>query len=207
MLAMNPPSVGICDNVTSAWSNRMQLKYIPYVNTRQVSNFKYAWQNCMIIKSFPKLNFDNGTVFNFAWADCDELVEFPQISLPKATHLQHTWYNCLSLESFPLIIVPNAVSFNSAWENCKNLKNFPPNMFDHMTNIDSECFDSWPNCKLTPISVENILVSINSAKIKNNKTNTIVLGMQKLDLTDNAKKAVTSLKNKNWRIKLNHEWL
>jgi hypothetical protein len=59
----------------------------------------------------------------------------------------------------------NNVGFQNAWLNCTQLADFPPNLFD--STIATRYLNAFSNCALTAASIENILVSINTANTSN----------------------------------------
>ena len=55
--------------------------------------------------------------------------------------------------------------FRDTWWSCNNLANFPANLFDNTTC--TRFLDAFRDCALTAQSIENILVSINTAGTSN----------------------------------------
>jgi len=55
--------------------------------------------------------------------------------------------------------------FRDTWRDCTSLTDFPANRFDSTTC--TRFLDAWTNCALTAQSIENILVSINTANTSN----------------------------------------
>jgi hypothetical protein len=57
------------------------------------------------------------------------------------------------------------VGFQSAWQGCTQLADFPPNLFDN--TIATRFLNAFLSCALTATSIENIIVSINTANTSN----------------------------------------
>ena len=79
------------------------------------------------------------------------------------------WQNCTSLTSFPLLDVSSGTNFFCAWQNCTSLTTFPAAMFNTCTATNFT--NAWQNCALNQTSVNNILVSLNTAGQLNGTVN------------------------------------
>ena len=81
------------------------------------------------------------------------------------TTFQHAYRDWLHLVDFPLIDVSSVISFSTAWWNCSRLMSFPANFFDNClaTNFNS----AFNNTNLSQVSIDGILVSINSNATSN----------------------------------------
>ena len=63
----------------------------------------------------------------------------------------------------------NATRFDNCWLNCSSLQNFPPNIFD---NVSATNFGgAFNGTNLTQTSIDNILVSIDTANQSNGTFN------------------------------------
>jgi hypothetical protein len=172
-------------NFTSAWTNCTSLTSFPTLDVSSGTNFLFAWFGCSSLTSFPLLDVSNGTNFLFTWKYCPDLLSFPQLDVSSGTNFLFTWafcsslttfplldvsngtdftgawYNCSSLTTFPLLDVSSGTNFYGAWAGCTSLTSFPANMFD---SCSATTFDqAWTNCALNQTSVDNILVSIDTA--------------------------------------------
>jgi hypothetical protein len=171
-------------NMRDAWNHCSSLTSFPLIDTSNVTvglgsvtSGRGTWRNCSSLTSFPQLDLSNVTgAINGAWAGCTSLTSFPAIDLPNVTSFgsvnQGAWQSCTSLTSFPFIDVSGATGtgqgdagFRKAWQNCTSLAAFPANMFN--TVAATNFFEAFTNCALTAESIENILVSINTASTSN----------------------------------------
>jgi hypothetical protein len=152
-------------NFSNAWRNCSSLTSFPLINTAAGTNFQQAWQSCSSLTSFPLINTAAGTNFSNAWRSCSSLTSFPLIDTAAGTNFSNAWQSCSSLTSFPLINTAAGTNFTSAWNGCSSLADFPADMFDSCpaTNF----LNCWLSCALTAQSIENILVSINTANTSN----------------------------------------
>jgi hypothetical protein len=96
----------------------------------------------------------------------------------------------------------NNVGFQSAWQNCTQLADFPPNLFDN--TIATRFLNAFLNCALTATSIENIIVSINTANTSNG-TLTLSGGTNatKSTWTTDANTAYDALIARGWTITFN----
>ncbi len=152
----------------SAWGYCYNMETFPTLNlSGGVANgFEYAWLGCESLTEFPLLDLRNGVNFNDAWNGCSSLTSFPALNLESGEIFTYSWYNCTGLTSFPsLINISNGTDFSSAWQNCTNLATFPAGVFDSC--LATNFANAWTNCALDQASVNNILVSINTAGTSN----------------------------------------
>jgi len=217
-----------------AWRSCSKLTSFPLIDTSSGTNFQGAWRDCSSLTSFPQLDTSSctGTGFSYAWYNCSKLTSFPLIDTSSGTNFQWAWYNCRLLTSFPLIDTSNATNFYSAWNNCtyltsfpqldtsnvtyfgptwyrcENLTTFPVLNYSSISSNESFNFDNtWLDCKLSPQSIENILVPLDNTGTVNNR-----LRLENVNLGNNAgyytwtaaaQTALANLQAKGWTISYN----
>jgi hypothetical protein len=177
------------------------------LDTSTITDFSSAWRDCRSLISFPLIDTAAGTNFTSAWRDCNSLTSFPLINTAAGTNFSVAWFNCSSLTSFPALNFNSAVGlatvggvgFESAWQSCTQLADFPPNLFDN--TIATRYLNAFSNCALTATSIENILVSINTANTSNG-TLTLSGGTNatKSTWTTAANDAYDTLISRGWTI-------
>jgi hypothetical protein len=191
-----------------AWNACSSLTSFPLINTAAGTNFSIAWKGCSSLTSFPLINTAAGTNFSEAWRSSSSLTSFPLINTAAGTNFNFAWNGCSSLTAFPALDFDAAVGlasdtgntgFRSTWQNCTALADFPANIFDNTTC--TRYLDAFINCALTAQSIENILVSINTANTSNGN-----LSLQggtnaaKTTWTANANTAYDALVARGWTI-------
>ena len=160
----------------SAWLGCSSLTSFPLIDTSNGTSFNSAWRDCIGLASFPLLNTSSGTDFARAWYVCVSLASFPAINTSAGTNFGQTWYANTSLTAFPSLDFDSATGsasdastvlsgFYGAWLSCSNLANFPANLFNNTTC--TRYLQAFQGCALTAASIENILVSINTANTSN----------------------------------------
>jgi hypothetical protein len=152
-------------NFSRSWSFCTSLTSFPLIDTSKGTNFSQTWQDCPKITSFPLINTSNVTNFSSAWVRCRALTTFPLIDTSKGTSFTFTWFNCSGLVSFPSLDLSKGTIFDRCWEGCSSLTTFPANRFDTVTATNFTT--AFTGCALTAESIENILVSINTANTSN----------------------------------------
>ena len=93
-------------------------------------------------------------------------------------------------------------NFNETWQSCTNLTTFPANIFDSATATNYT--NAFSGCALTAASVENILVSIDTAN-QSNGTLTINGGTNAgySNWSSAAQTALSNLQGKGWTVSYN----
>jgi hypothetical protein len=197
-------------NFGATWQDCSSLTSFPLINTAAGTNFRDAWRSCSSLTSFPLIDTAAGTTFQGAWEFCSSLTSFPLINTAAGTNFSFTWRSCSSLTAFPALDFDAAVGlasdasttftgFRQAWNGCTSLADFPANLFDNTTC--TRYLDAFTNCALTATSIENILVSINTANTSNGNlslqggTNAV-----KTSWTANANTAYDALVARGWTI-------
>jgi hypothetical protein len=196
-------------NFYQSWLNCSSLTTFPLINTAAGTDFQQTWQNCRALTSFPLLDTGSGTRFAFTWYQCHALTSFPLIDTSSSTGFIWAWRDCFGLTSFPALNFDAALGtpsssgtslgFESTWQNCTSLSDFPPNLFDN--TISTRYNGAFSGCALTATSIENILVSINTANTSNGNlslnggTNAV-----KTTWTANANTAYDALVARGWTI-------
>jgi len=158
------------------WNDCSSLTSFPLIDTSAGTNFDAAWSSCFSLTSFPLIDTAAGTSFSSAWNDCSSLTSFPLINTAAGTNFSRAWYNCDGLTAFPALDFDAATGlasdasntftgFRETWFSCGALADFPANLFDNTTC--TRYLDAFTGCALTAASIENILVSINTANTSN----------------------------------------
>jgi hypothetical protein len=153
----------------NAWRDCTSLTTFPLLDVSSGTNFVAAWLGCTSLTSFPLLDVSSGTNFSSAWFACSSLTSFPLLDVSSGTNFQSAWRDCTSLTTFPLLDVSSGTNFNSAWLGCSSLTSFPANMFDTVTGTNFT--NAFINTALNQTSIDNILVSINTANTSNGTFN------------------------------------
>lgn len=185
-------TAGVTD-FTNAWASCGLITDFPCVNSQTVSDFSQAWIGCTGLTSFPLLDVNSGTNFSNAWASCTSLTSFPLLNVSSGTNFYGAWYTCTSLTYFPRLDVSSGTNFSYAWSfcesltyfpaldlslgeefeeawfGCTNLALFPAGVFD--TCSATNFAFAWGSCALSQQSVDNILVSLDTAGQSNGVVN------------------------------------
>jgi hypothetical protein len=98
------------------------------------------------------IDTSSGTNFSRAWYDNNGLTAFPALDFDSATGLASDASNTYT-------------GFRETWFSCEALTTFPAGLFNNTTC--TRYLDAFTNCALTAASIENILVSIDTANTSN----------------------------------------
>lgn len=160
-----------------AWQNCSSLTSFPLINTSSCTSFSNAWRKCTSLASFPAIDTSLGTNFQLTW-EKNAFSTFPALNFSSATAVGRAWTGCSNLTEFPALSAAQRFSsamvsgsspyggFQGAWAGCTSLTTFPPNIFDDVINC-TRFDEAFFNCALTAQSIENILVSIDTANTSN----------------------------------------
>ncbi len=213
-------------NFSNTWYYCNSLTSFPPLDVSQGIYFYGAWEQCINLTSFPgTLDLSSGTIFDSAWFYCGSLISFPgtldlssgtdfgaawfncysltsfpgTLDLSSGTDFQQSWNNCTSLTSFPLLDVSNGTDFGGAWWNCTSLTTFPAGMFDSC--LATQFYNAWQNCALDETSVDNILVSLDTAGQSNGEVS--ISGGTSSPPGTAGLAAKASLEGKGWTVLVN----
>jgi hypothetical protein len=189
-------------SVTNFFEKYRNLNYDFFgkIDTSSGTSFSGAWQGNNLT-SFPKIDTSSGNVFESAWRN-NNLTSFPLIDTSSGTNFIFTWRDN-NLTSFPLIDTSSGTNFNSAWLN-NSLQTWPANMFDTCPAINFT--NSWQNNALDQQGVDNILVSINKARVDGFSGSNGTLGIDGgTNATPGAagQAAADALRADGWTVNLN----
>jgi hypothetical protein len=156
------------ENFTYSWAYS-GLTSFPKLNTSNGVDFYCAWYYCSDLESFSDLDMRLGEDFGYAWYGCESLTSFPFVNVSSGKIFDDAWGDCSGLTSFPLLDMGSGEDFDYAWWGCENLTTFPAGMFDSClaTSFNS----AWYNCALNQTSVNNILISLDTAGQSNGTVN------------------------------------
>ena len=147
------------------WYNCTGLTSFPVIDTSNATQLPGTWDTCSGLTSFPVIDTSNVTNMQQTWQNCSGLTSFPILNYTNVTSFLFAWRNCSSLTSFTGAFGAGLIRFGSAWNGCTALADFSANAFDNVDADNTHHFYlSFTNCpNLTPQSIENILVSLETS--------------------------------------------
>jgi hypothetical protein len=145
-------------NFQSGWEKN-NLTTFPLIDTSSGTNFSFGWFDNNLT-SFPLIDTSSGINFTSGWRN-NNLTSFPLIDTSNGTNFTSAWFNN-NLTSFPLIDTSSGTNFTQTWRD-NNLQTWPANMFD--TCPATNFTNCWFGNALDQQGVDNILVSINKARV------------------------------------------
>ncbi len=192
------------------------------------TGFYATWAECRKLTSFPTIDVSSATKLFATWYDCRGLTSFPTLDVSGIFNFQQAWFGCIGLTSFPTLTYtngltfiltwassgltsfpktnsstfPSAVTMRRAWKGCSALADIPAGLFDNCPSVTF--FEAFHNCPaLTPQSIENILVSIESNNTSNGTLGFGGTTAGESTWTSAALTAKASLVSRGWTIQTN----
>jgi len=181
------------------WEGCSSLTSFGAYDLSSATVFDRTWKDCSSLTSFPFIFVDSGTTFFRTWEGCTSLTSFPLLTVSSGTNFNMAWADCTSLTSFPLLNVSNGTNFTATWSSCTSLTTFPAGMFDTCTSTFFVA--AWVNCALDQTSVDNILVSLDTAGQSNGTVN--IDGGTSAAPSATGLAAKASLQSKGWTVTTN----
>jgi hypothetical protein len=124
--------------------------------------FNQTFLSCDSLQ-MPEIDMTKCTEANSCFAYMQANTSFPPMDMPICTVFSQTWFNNSNLTAFPSIDISAGENYQSCWASCVSLADFPANMFDTTgTLIDQAFSNCFKACALTPLSIENILISLDT---------------------------------------------
>ena len=137
--------------VTSAanmFASCSDMRYAPYFDTSNVTNFSTMFSNCNSLLYCPKYNTSSGTTHLRMFQNCYSLKYLPDIDLSSTTNLQEFAEGCTQLIEIPdalaASIDASCLTVNQMFNACDSLRECPAMNLSGCTNFTSmfaSCFN------------------------------------------------------------------
>ncbi|AFM54730.1 hypothetical protein P12024L_10 [Nonlabens phage P12024L] len=182
--------------------NETKIKVIAVENGVALQSRINSWVSGIVSSYFIDTDWSLEASFTVEFRNSD-WDYFPLINTSNGTSFQAAWFNN-SLTSFPRLNMDKGTSFADAWRD-NNLITWLPNYFDTCvgTNFDR----AWLINAIDQTGVDNILVSINTARLAGVQTGTTkVIGLNGgTNATPSAtgQAATDALRADGWTVNLN----
>lgn len=146
------------DNTQTSLSNKFNndttLKYMPLVDTSNVTNMQGCFFGCTNLEIIPLLNTSNVTNITSLCQGCSNLKSIALIDTSKVTSFQSVFSGATKLETVPQFDTKNATSTFVMFQNCTKLKDVPVFNLSKATTV----FSMFQNCSaLSNDSLNNIM--------------------------------------------------
>jgi surface protein len=141
----------------------------PITGTSNCTSFKSMFRSCEELTAAPTFDTSSATDFKDMFYGCKKLLNAPVYDISSNPDMTNMFYNCKALTSAAIgYDFSNQTNEMISYYGCSNLTYVPPNIIDGCPNIYPFMFQS---CALTPESMENFLVSMDSCGLSNGATN------------------------------------
>ena len=106
---------------TSHFKTNNRLKFVPMVDTSNVTDMGYMFSNCTALTTIPQLDTSNVTDMNSMFNNCTALTAIPQLDTSNVTNMNNMFYNCRALTTIPQLDASNVTNMGSMFTNCAKL--------------------------------------------------------------------------------------
>tara|TARA_R110002012_G_scaffold70539_2_gene181580 strand:+ start:2126 stop:3484 length:1359 start_codon:yes stop_codon:yes gene_type:complete len=146
------------------FNNCQNLETIPALDFSSATSVTNTFTSCGVKTFDGPLEFGNVTTFENLFIRCEELLALPYIDTSSGINFKEMFHFCRKITTIPASLdFSKGTNFNETFADCNALTDFPPNMFDVTGTLLGNSFSrAFAGCSLTPISVENVLVSLDT---------------------------------------------
>ena len=82
---------------TSHFKNQRRLKFVPMVDTSNVTNMSYMFNGCSSLTTIPQLDTSSVTNMNSMFNGCSSLTAIPQLDTSNVTSMGNMFSSCYTL--------------------------------------------------------------------------------------------------------------
>ena len=119
--------------------NCPQLQSLPYINTKNVTNFQYFARGCSSLETIPEYDFTSATTISGIFYESYNLKYVPNFknSSSLLTNMNSAFQYCSSLIEAPGITASNVTDITNLFNGCPSLKTIPNYNFSKVTSSSS----------------------------------------------------------------------
>ena len=141
-------------SLVGKFTNDTTLKYMPLVDTSNVTNMQNCFFSCTNLEVIPLLNTSNVTSMTGFCQGCSNLKSIALIDTGNVTSFQSVFSGASKLETVPRFDTKNATSVFVMFQGCTKLKDVPVFDLSKATTV----FSMFQNCSaLSNDSLNNIM--------------------------------------------------
>ena len=137
------------DKVLSHFKENKRLKFVPMVDTSNVTDMNYMFYNCYSLTAIPQLDTSNVKSMSNMFSGCYALTAIPQLDTSNVTDMNSMFNNCTALTAIPQLNTSNVTNMSYMFTYCNALTAIPQLDTSNVKSINS----MFRNCDaLTTIS-------------------------------------------------------
>ena len=106
---------------TSHFKNQRRLKFVPMVDTSNVTNMGSMFYNCRALTTIPQLDTSSVTDMNNMFNNCDSLTTIPQLDTSNVTNMGYMFYYCFALTAILQLDTSNVTNMAYIFSSCAKL--------------------------------------------------------------------------------------
>ena len=131
-------------------TNNFNLSFIPLLNTSNVTNMYNMFYQCSKLTTVPLFDTSKVTTMNGMFISCSNLTTIPQFNTSNVTNMEGMFGNCSSLTSIPLLDTSKVTTMNNMFGSCSSLTTIPQFNTSNVTNM-SNMFNNCSNLTSLPL--------------------------------------------------------
>ena len=108
-------------NTSLHFKNKRRLKFVPMVDTSNVTDMSYMFNGCSALTTIPQLDTSNVTNMSSMFNGCYTLTAIPQLDTSSVTSMSSMFIGCSVLTTIPQLDTSNVTSMGSMFSSCYKL--------------------------------------------------------------------------------------
>ena len=158
-------------NMMGAFRECTRLIYVPLLDTSNVTTMATMFYYCSNIKTIPLLDTSKVTDMGNMLTGCYNLLTIPQFDTSNVTNMSSMLINCSKLTAIPQFNTNKVTNMNNMFSSCENITTIPQFNTSNVTNM-SVMFSNCPKLISVPLldagSVLNIMNIFSSCRALEN---------------------------------------
>lgn len=106
-------------------------------DTSNVANMSSMFSNAINLKTAPELDTSNVTTMAYMFRDCHELTTIHELDTSHVTNMHYMFAYCFALTAIPALNASNVTDLDSIFYSCSNLTSIGMYGFRYSVRIDS----------------------------------------------------------------------
>ena len=138
---------------TSHFKTNNRLKFVPMVDTSNVTDMSNMFNGCTALTTIPQLDTSSVTKMGNMFNSCSALTTISQLDTSNVTNMVNMFGSCYALTAIPQLDTSNVTDMSNMFYNCSALTTIPQLDTSSVTNMGY----MFSSCRsLTFILIKNI---------------------------------------------------
>ena len=137
-------------NMNQFATSNINLSFVPLLNTSKVTNMYNMFYQCSNLTSVPLFDTSKVTNMDGMFISCSKLTTIPQFNTSNVTDMEGMFSGCSNLTSVPLFDTSNVTDMYGMFQNCSSLTTIPQFNTSNVTDMRN-MFNQCLNLTLVPL--------------------------------------------------------